>query len=158
MEKAITTIMITIASVVAIMVVVNAMMPTIQRTSTAVAGSASAVDERLKSEIQIIHATGQPNTTIAYAWVKNVGVATVVPVERTDIFFGPEGNFARIPYGGPGCTAPCWEYVVENASDWEPTSTVRFNLYLTTSLGSGIPYYMKIVISNGVSDTRYFTL
>jgi flagellar protein FlaG len=158
MEKAITTIMITIASVVAIMVVVNAMMPTIQRTSTAVAGSASAVNERLKSEIQIIHATGQPNSTIAYAWVKNVGVATVLPIERTDIFFGPDGNYARIPYGGPGCAAPCWEYVVENASEWEPTATVRFNIYLTTSLGTGVTYFMKVVISNGVSDTRYFTL
>jgi flagellar protein FlaG len=158
MEKAIATIMITIASVVAIMVIVNAMMPTIQRTSSAVVGSASAVDDRLKSEIQIIHVTGQSGTSTAYAWVKNVGVSTVGPVERTDIFFGPDGAFARIPYGGPGCSAPCWDYVVENASDWEPTATIRVNLYLADSLGAGVTYYMKVVITNGVADTRYFTL
>jgi archaellum component FlaG (FlaF/FlaG flagellin family) len=158
MEKAITTIIITIASIVAITVVVNAMLPTIQRTGSAVVGSASAVDDRLRSEIEIIHATGQPGTTTAYAWVKNVGIASIPAIERTDVFFGVNGNFARIPYGGPGCAAPCWEYTVENASNWEPTATVRINLYLTNSIASGVTYYLKVVIANGVTDTKYFSL
>jgi hypothetical protein len=115
------------------------------------------VDERLKSDIQIIHVTGQLGGSTAQAWVKNVGSATVLPIERTDIFFGPESNFARVPYGGPGCTAPCWTYVVENASEWEPTATIRIDMFLSSTLGSGVTYYMKVVIGNGVSDTRYFT-
>lgn len=158
MEKAITTILLTVASVVALLVVVNSTLPIVHRTGSAVTGSAAALDDRLKSKIEIIHATGQPDTPTVYIWVKNVGTSTLPSVAKTDIFFGPATNFTRIPYGGSNCSAPCWEYTIENASTWEPTATVRITLHLSRTLQTGTTYYVKVVVYNGVSDARFFTL
>lgn len=158
MEKAITTILLTVASIVALLVVVNTTLPTVHRTGNAVTGSASTLDDRLKSKIEIVHATGQSGTTDAYLWVKNVGTSNLGAINKTDVFFGQASNFTRIPYGGAGCSAPCWEYTLENGNTWEPTVTLRITLHLSGSLQSGTTYYTKVVVHNGIQDARYFTL
>ena len=158
MEKALTTIMLTIASVVALMVVVNAVVPTVYRAGSSMVVSSATLDDRLKSNVEIIHASGQVASTDAYVWLKNVGSSTLPAIDRTDIFFGTSTSLTRIPYGTAGCTSPCWEYVIENGPEWEPTTTVRIVIHLTAALVSGETYYVKAVLYNGITDSRYFTL
>lgn len=158
MEKAISTILLTIASVVAMLVVISAVMPSVGRTTGAISSASSALDERIKADIEIIHATGEDGSSTADVWVKNIGASTLIAVERTDIFFAEDSTFQRLPYGGPGCAAPCWEATIENAATWEPTSTLRITLHLTSGLTAGSTYYVKVVLYNGTSDARYFTL
>jgi flagellar protein FlaG len=158
LEKAIATVLLTVAGVVAVMAVLNALTPAIARTSSAIVASADGVDNRISTQIEIIHAFGVSGTTIVEAWTKNVGTIEVGPITHVDVFFGPEDNFVRIPYGGPSCSAPCWDYVVENATDWTPTATLKITLTLVDTLVGGDPYYIKIVTPNGVSDARFFTV
>jgi len=158
MEKAITTILLTIASVVAMLVVISVVFPAVSRTSGAITSAGSALDDRIKSDIEIIHATGNDGSTTAYIWVKNVGATGLKALDRTDVFFGEDTNFVRIPYGGPGCTAPCWEDTIENAASWEPTATLRITVHLDSAMAAGSTYYVKVVLYNGASDARYFTL
>ncbi|MGD9935240.1 MAG: hypothetical protein AB7T37_16210 [Dehalococcoidia bacterium] len=158
MEKAISTVLLTIASVVAMLVVISAVMPSVGRTTGAITSASSALDDRIKADIEIIHATGEDANFDAFVWVKNIGASNLIAIERTDIFFGEDSNFQRIPYGGPGCAAPCWEATIENATSWEPTSTLGITIHLDAALTAGSTYYVKVVLYNGTSDARYFTL
>lgn len=135
-------------------------MPAISRAGNALVSSADVADDRLSTKIEIIHATGQDAATEAEAWVKNTGAARVTAIDRTDVFFGPETDFQRIPYGGPSCTAPCWDYELENDTDWNPTATLHITIYLEVAdaLASGTTYYVKVVSPIGVEDSKFFTL
>ena len=158
MDKAISTILITIASVVSMLVVINAVLPAVSRSSGSIVSAGSALDDRIKSNVEVVHATGEVGNTTAYIWAKNVGATTVGAVDRVDLFFGTESGVTRVLYGGAGCTAPCWEYTVENAAAWEVTATLKITIHLDTVMLASTTYYVKVVLPNGVFDARYFTL
>jgi hypothetical protein len=138
--------------------VIAALMPAIGRSGQALVMSADVANDRLSSRIEIVQATGVDGETEVLGWVKNTGATTVSAVEKTDVFFGPQDAFERVPYGDPGCTAPCWSYVIENDTAWNPTSTVKIMTELTDPLATGETYYLKVVTPNGVEDTKFFTL
>lgn len=158
MEKAITTILLTVASVVAMLVVINAVFPSVNRTSGAIRTAGSALDERIKSDVEIVHATGADGQSVAYIWVKNVGSSTIGAVDRVDVFFGEENDFVRYSLGIAPCAAPCWEGEIESAAKWEPTATLKITIRTAAPLTAGSTYYVKVVVHNGTTDSRYFTL
>jgi len=147
-----------VAGIVAVVAVVNAILPSVDRTSGALTSTASVIDDRLGSQMEIVHATGEDSATVADIWVKNVGSTIIEPLERIDLFFGPEGEFVRIPYGGESCTSPCWEYSVENDTEWKPTATLHIVIHLDDALATDTVYYAKIVAPNGSSDAKFFTV
>lgn len=158
MEKAITTILLTVASVVAMLVVINATFPTVSRTSGAIISAGSVLTDKIKTDVEIVHASGVDGSDTAVVWVKNVGSSSIGGFNQSDVFFGEDTDFGRIPVGGPGCAAPCWEAVVENSTNWDPTATLRITLHLETPLAAGSTYFVKVVLGNGTVDSRYFTL
>ena len=151
MDKTIVTALLVMAGVISAVFVFNSIYPAIVQSSDAMTSMERRMDERLKSHIQIIHAT-KSITTTTLVWVKNVGSLRVAPVEACDIFFGPEGNFVRIPYGTADGQ---WQYTLENAAEWTPSATVKITI--NTALVSGTRYFIKIVLVNGVSDEYYFS-
>jgi hypothetical protein len=150
--------LLTVAAVVAVTSVINAVMPAISRTANALVSSADVADDRITSQIEIIHATGTVSESEATVWAKNTGASTILPLEKLDVFFGPEDAFQRVAYGGPSCTAPCWNYTLENDTSWAPTATLRITVYLTDPLTASTTYFVKIVAPNGVEDSKFFTL
>lgn len=153
MDKAMTTVFMIIASVVCSILVFNSLYPAVIRSADAMTNMTIRVDDRLKSQIEIIHATGDAASDEAYVWVKNIGSLRIIPVERCDIFFGPEGNFARIPYGSGD---PYWTYEVENDDEWRPTATLKITIFDTISADTR--YFVKVSIPNGISDEDYFSV
>lgn len=151
--------MLTIAAIVAIVAVVNAVLPSVSRTSGALISASGAVEDRIASQIEIVHATGQDADPDAEIWIKNTGASTIDAVERVDVFFGPEGDFRRIAMGDDAsCTAPCWYYAIENAAVWEPTATLHVTVKSDTDLATATTYYVKIVTPNGIADSKFFTV
>lgn len=150
--------MLTIAAVVGITAVINSVIPAISRAGGALVESAGVADERLSTRIKIIHATGQDTATEADAWVKNSGAVRISAVDKSDVFFGPETDFQRIPYGGSGCSAPCWEYSLENDTEWDPTATLHITIYPSSALAAGTTYFIKVVTPNGIEDSKFFTI
>lgn len=150
--------MLTIAAIIAIVAVVNAVLPSVARTSGALISASNVVEDRIASQVEIVHATGQDGDPDADIWVKNTGAATIDGLDRVDVFFGPDGNFQRIPAGDPGCSAPCWEYSIENSTSWEPTATLRITVHAAANLASGTTYYVKVVTPNGIPDSKFFTV
>ena len=59
MEKAIATVIITVASIAAIMTVLNALMPAISRTNTSIVSAADSVDSRISTQLDIIQVDAQ---------------------------------------------------------------------------------------------------
>ena len=148
------------AAIVAIASLVNSIMPAISRAGNALVTSAEVADDRLTSRIEIIHATGQVGAEEADVWVKNTGASQIIALQQIDVFFGPEDDFQRVAYGGPGCTAPCWDYDLENDTQWNPTATLHITIFVEAAdaLASGETYYVKVVAPNGVEDSKFFTL
>jgi flagellar protein FlaG len=151
--------MLTIAAIVAIVAVVNAVLPSVSRTSGALISASNSVEDRIASQVEIVHATGQTSSPDADVWVKNTGASTVEPVTRVDVFFGPQDNFQRVTYGtDSSCVAPCWYYSIENSTTWEPTATLHVTVKTEANLSSSTTYYVKVVTPNGISDSKFFTV
>ena len=151
MDKVLVTLLLIIAGVVCSVVVINATSPAITGSSGAIADAAGKINDRIKSQVKVIEITHESDTV--YIWVKNVGASRIGGIENSDIFFGPEGNFARITYGGS--TAPYWDYTIENDTNWGPTATLKITIHLQ-SAPSGSCYF-KIVIPNGISDGKLYS-
>ncbi len=158
MEKAIATVILTVAGITAIVAVLNALMPAISRTSGSLVASADSVDSRISTQIEIIHAVGTDASPTVDTWTKNVGAVAIAPISRVDVFFGTASSFLRVPYGGPSCIAPCWDYTIENDTVWNPTATLKVTLTLDYNLVAGTTYFFKIVAPNGINEARFFTV
>ena len=160
MDKVITTTFLIIVSVICATLVFNAVYPAIIQSSDAMTNMKSRVDDRLKSQIAIIHAAGNTGSSSAFVWVKNVGSLSIKAVESCDVILGPEGNFARIPHDDEPDRPPhpYWTYEVSgDDSYWTPTATLQITVTHESVLAQGI-YFVKVVIPNGISDEDYFSV
>ena len=153
MDKIMVTLLLIIAGVVCSVVIINAAFPAITGSTGAITDTASKISDRIRSQVKIIEIASTGNDL--YVWIKNVGTSRVLGIEQCDIFFGPEGNFARIPKGTTGSSEPYWEYAIENASNWAPSATIKVTIHYGSALSGS--YFYKIVIPNGVSDETIYS-
>lgn len=156
-----------IAAIVATVVVINSVMPSIQRTSGDIVAASDVVGTRLRSDVKIIETSGSDGSDTVEVWAKNVGAAQISSLDKIDVFFGPTDNFERIGYDAlPTCpnpsppprTTPCWQYALENDTEWMPTSTLRITIYLDYNLAAGADYVSTIVLPNGITASKVFSL
>jgi hypothetical protein len=166
MDKVITTALLIIISVVMALMLFNAAYPAIMKGGDAIANMTNRSNDRMKSQIAIVHMAGEldqqgqwqdtnGNSLFdMFVWVKNIGSSSITAIERTDVFFGEEGNFVRIPYQDEaGGAYPYWTWQVENATEWAPTATLRISIHYPVPLLSG-RYFVRVTIPNGVSDEQ----
>jgi archaellum component FlaF (FlaF/FlaG flagellin family) len=156
-EKAITTVLLIIAGVVCMAFIFNSVYPMINRSSQAMTSMADQVDERMKSRISIVHAASSADRKTVYIWIKNVGTQTILEVKKSDLFFGQEDYFDRIPYVDDSENNPRWSFDVENADDWQPSATIAVTITYDSDPGTGT-YYVKFFVPNGISDEYYFSM
>jgi hypothetical protein len=71
---------------------------------------------------------------------------------------GPAIKVSAAGSAGPGCIAPCWDYTIENDTQWNPTATVHIVVFVVDPLAAGGAYFVKVVAPNGVEDAKFFTL
>lgn len=154
MDKIIVTSLLIIVGVISAVTVFNTMYPLLGQSTDAMSSMQNRMDERLKTQIEVIHAAKSGSE--AWLWVKNVGSLRVLGADSTDVFFGPQGNFARIPYNTGSGTY--WQYTIENGGpDWNPSSTARIVIKGFSFLGPGTRYFVKVVLPNGISSEYYFS-
>ena len=151
MDKAVVTILLMVAGVICSLVVFNTAYPAINRGASAISSISSKVDDRVKSQIEIVETASENNTI--YIWAKNVGATEIGGIEHSDIFLGQDGATERIPYG---TGIPRWEYTIENNREWVPTATVKITITLSDAPSGN--YYIKVVIPNGISDEHQFSI
>ena len=170
MDKTITTVFMVIVSVIVSVMVYNTVYPAAVQSSASMRNMRSRMDERIQSQVEIVHAVGELDRNGNWQdtngdgdfnvliWAKNIGSARVAAIGQTDLFFGPEGNFVRIPTGDEmSGSSPYWEWQVENDSNWNPTATLRITIHTNAPLPSG-RYFIKIVLPSGVSAEYFFSM
>jgi hypothetical protein len=169
-DKTITTAFLIIISVVMSVTLFNAAYPAVSESSNAMANMTGRAQDRLKSQIEIIHAAGELDGEgwwqdvngnglfDTFVWVKNVGSARITAIETLDVFFGPEGNFTRIPHESQAeGQYPYWTYQVENADAWAPTATLKITIHNAYPLSSD-RYYLKVITPNGIDAEYYMSM
>ena len=149
MDKTIVTALLIIAGVISAIAVFNAILPAVTQSGEAMNSMERRIDERMQSQVEIIHATRSGNDVLI--WVKNVGSLKIAPPEDCDLFFGPDGNYARIPYSA-GLTH--WTYSIENDTEWRQGATLKIAVHYTSPPVAGT-YFIKIVLPNGISTETF---
>jgi hypothetical protein len=166
-DKVITSMLLIIAAIVATVVVINAVLPSIQRTSSDIAAASDVVGARLRSDVKIVETAGVVGEDFVQIWAKNVGASNIPSLEKIDVFFGETTDFERIGYdeedtcpnpSPPPRSENCWQYVLENDDEWTPSATLRITVYLTYDLEAGKDYVSTIVLPNGLIASKVFTL
>lgn len=167
MDKAITTALLIVISMVMAMLLFNAAYPAVISGSEAITRMTNRTSEKILSQIEVIHATGEldsggfwqdinSNSQFdVFLWVKNVGETRLHPPEQADVFFGVEGNFTRIHYAADNSGGyPYWNWQIENATQWTPNATLRITIHYATPLPPG-RYFTKISAPGGASDDYF---
>lgn len=167
MDKAIVTTFLIMIGMATAVLLFNAVYPAVVESSDAMASMAGRADARLKSQVQIVHAAGELDgdgwwqdtngngAFDVFTWIKNVGSVRIIPLEHTDVFFGPEGNFTRIPHQSEATGYPYWSGQIENGAQWTPTATVKITIHYAAALSSD-RYFVKVITPNGVFDEHFF--
>lgn len=166
MDKVITTTMLIVIGMVMSILLFNTAYPAIAQSGDALTNMTYRADDRMKSQIEIVHAAAELDSSgwwqdingngefDTFIWVKNIGSTRITPIEGLDVFFGPEGEFVRIPHqSSAGGLHPYWTADVENASDWTPTATVKITVHYAFPLPTD-QYYIKVTAPNGVSTEQ----
>jgi flagellar protein FlaG len=160
-----TTAIFLITAVVAAAVMVNAIFPLVYTMAGTFSSTTHASDERLRSDFKIVTTvatSGAPGT--AKVWMKNIGSANipVVEINRSDVFFGPVGNFGRLTHT---IVAPppdgYWRYDLSDLntnSYWDPGETLQVTARTSTIPASGNPVYFQFVLSNSIWRDMQFTV
>jgi archaellum component FlaG (FlaF/FlaG flagellin family) len=136
------------------MVLLNAVYPAITGSSGAIVDAASKVDDRIRSNIAIIQIADSDANDEVYIWIKNVGASSIGGISQSDVFFGPQGGFDRVVYGGS--VTPYWVYAIEGGGAWTPSATLKITVHDSGALATG-EYYFKVVIPNGISAQDYYS-
>lgn len=170
MEKTIVTAFMVIISVIVSVMVYNAVYPAAVQGSASIRNMRARMDDRIQSQVSIVHATAELDRNgnwqdtngdgdfSVMLWSKNIGSSRIAAINQVDLFFGPDGNFSRIPSRDESDgNYPYWEWQVENSSNWDPTTTLKITIRSNTPLPSG-RYFIKLVLPNGLSDEYYFSL
>jgi archaellum component FlaG (FlaF/FlaG flagellin family) len=170
MEKTITTAFMVIVSIIVSVMVYNAVYPAAVQGSDSIRNMRNRMDARIQSQFSIVHAVGELDRYGAwhdtngdgqfnvFVWTKNIGSARVSAIHQMDLFFGPDGNFTRIDHKDvAGGSYPYWDWVVENDTNWNPTSTLRITIYTAAPLPGG-RYFIKLVLPTGVSEETFMSM
>jgi archaeal flagellar protein FlaG len=158
LDKTITTALLIIAGIICSIFLFNSVYPMISRSSAAMVSMTEKIDDRMQTQVDIVHAASTTNRETVYLWVKNVGSSRITSIEQSDIFLGPEGNFVRIPYSTEAeGSYPQWSYVIENDTEWKTGATIKITISYSSPPDSGT-YFVKVVMSNGISAEYYFSM
>ncbi|MFQ6027754.1 MAG: hypothetical protein ACE5Q6_09715 [Dehalococcoidia bacterium] len=158
MDKAITTGLLIIASIVAAMALINAVLPAMGKSSGALLAANSAASDRVRTDIEVVHVasdTSSGSEDQIIVWVKNIGPNEIDSVDTSDVFLTTPSEVKRIPYGSG---AEYWDYTVENGTDWTQAVTIKMTLHLAdASVVAGV-YNVNVTVYNAVSSNKDFSV
>ena len=155
MQVVISTALLLIASVIAATALINAVLPAANKSSGALLAANSVAADRIKTDIEIVHASGNDTSNKITLWVKNIGTKNIAPISASDVILTTPSDILRLPYVS-GCSSECWDYLVEDSgSDWKQSVTVKFTL--STSVTTGV-YTITLSVVNAVSAVKDFSV
>ena len=170
MDKIIATVLLIVGGVTCTVMVINTAIPAIHDSSNDLASVADTLDNRIKTDIDIIQVIGELDSGGSFddsdadgvfdvfVWVKNVGKTGVGAIDTCDVFYGQTGNFKRYTYDASDTVRPAWHYEIEGGgADWEIADTCRFELTFSSAEATGT-YWVKVILPNGIWADHDFSM
>ncbi len=153
-NEVISTAILTIATVVLVMVMINAIYPEIISAGASIRSTTSTASERIGTDIRIIQVSN--TTSNVTVWLKNVGRERIGALELSDLFFGKEGDVRRVNYN-QSLAGETWNYTLENGGDttWDPHETLRVTINKSITSGT---YIVKFTVPNGIYTKESFSV
>ena len=105
------------------------------------------VDEQMQNQIEIVHASGELDSSGAwqdangdghfnvFVWDKNIGSDRIIAIERTSFLRSPGRLRAHSPPGGRGRRLPLLDLPLENDTAWNPTATLDITIHFAAPSG-----------------------
>jgi flagellar protein FlaG len=156
-EKTITTALLVIAAVVATVALINAVLPAVGKSSSALSEANSEVADRIKTDVEIVLASGNTTGDVVTFWAKNVGSKSIKPITKSDVFLQTSSSITRIPYTADSASNPRWSYTIEGGgSSWDQSVTLK----VVIRRSSGTTGLLKVIMSlyNSVSAEKEFSI
>jgi hypothetical protein len=159
MDKVITTGLLIIASVAAAIALINAVIPAMSESSSALVAANSSAADRIRTDIEVVHVasdTSAPGEDQIIVWVKNVGPNKIAPIESSDIFLNLPSTIKHLSYGSSS-GAEYWDYTIEDGTEWTQGVTVRMTAHLANGSVTSGTYSVSISVYNAVSASKDFS-
>ena len=155
MDKVIVTGLLIIGSVTAAVLVIITMTPTIAGTSQSMMESSREASNRIKTDIEVIAVASDSAGILVDVWIKNVGVAPIPAVSKSDVFVVTPGTrFDYISYAPSGDNT--WIETPVGTS-WDRGDTLHISITLPTANPLGVgDHVLKVATPNGVYAERTF--
>ena len=158
MDKVIVTALLTIGAVAAALMVITSIGPAISASSSSVIESTQEGANRIKTNVEIIAATSNVAGTQIDAWVKNVGMVHISPINKSDVFVITPGiRFDAMTYntGGGDDT---WKQGTPTLTTWNRGDT----LHIVVTLPAGSPlatgdHVLRVGTRNGIISDKTFS-
>ena len=160
MDKAITSGLLIIASVIASIALINAVIPAMSQSSGALVTANAEAADRIRTDIEVIHVasdTSSGSEDQVIVWVKNIGLNTINPIESGDVFLTMPTEVKRLSHGS-GSGAEYWDYTIENGTAWTQTVTVKMTLHLSNGSVTAGGYNVIVNVYNSVNASRDFSV
>ena len=157
MDKAITSGLLIIASVIASIALINAVIPAMSKSSGALVTANAEAADRIRTDIEVIHVASKTSPDQVIVWVKNIGLNTIKPIESGDIFLTTPTEVKRLSHGSSS-GAEYWDYTIENGTAWTTTVTVKMTLHLTNGTIVAGGYNVIVNVYNSVNASKDFSV
>ena len=155
MDKVLTTTLLTMAAVIAAVMVINTILPALGRSSSSLLSSTGAASERIKTDVKVVHIATDSSANEVYIWVKNVGAAEVTAISDSDVFHESTSTTTRLDYNTG--SNPYWNYNIEGTkTTWKPGVTIKITIFLASLPGGD--YEFRLITNNGESTEKSFSV
>jgi len=162
-QNVISTAILIIAAVIAVVALINGVFPAVYRLSGSVTSVTDASNDRMNTEVKIIYVcAGSGEDHSIDIFVKNTGTKTVPEgkVSYIDVYYGSASSgMTKATSSGP--SYPYWDSgITEGNGDagWDPGETLAIRVHTGTYDFLGGRQQVKVVLANGVSDELEYTL
>lgn len=154
-EETISTAILTVATIIAAVVLLNAIYPALYSASGSILSMNSVTVDRMKTDVKVL--TEYPGTDVdghfnLVVWVKNTGETVIAESDLglTDVYLYPGNGVAtRISQSGGSRN---WTYTIlggDGDQNWDPVETLQVTIDYGSSLPSGTARF-RIALDNGV--------
>lgn len=156
MDKVIVTALLVIGAVTAAVVVIVTVGPAISASAQSTGEAANEAATRIKTDIEIIAVASDVPGTKIDAWVKNVGTAPIMALNKSDVFVIT-----------PGTRFDAMNHAVSGDDTWqEQPSGAPWNrgdtLHMVITLPAASPlvagdHTLRVSTPNGISADKFFS-
>jgi len=155
LDKVIVTGLLMIAAVVAGVVVMMTIVPSVSRNSQSMAEAQQKYTERTKTRIKIITIVPRTNGVQVDAWVKNTGVASIIAIDRSDVFLMRiDGAWAEaMTYDSGAGGSKTWS---GDLTEWNRGDTLHITIDLTNDPLTAGNYLLRVSTPNGTISEHIF--